>query len=132
MNYTICYTSKAAPDIQTETLEQIFETTKKNNHDSGIQGILLYGMNTFLQVLEGDKEILIKLYEEVISKDPRHTDIYEIINRPSTMSVFSTYYSKFNIVTTSEELDRIKTYLKQHQINSTAGKINRLLNPFLL
>lgn len=132
MDYTICYTSKASPEVNEEILEQIFETTRKNNQERGIHGILLYGMDTFLQVLEGDKEILIPLYEDLISEDPRHTDVFEIINRPSTMSVFSSYDSKFNIVKTSEELENIKTYLRQHQINSTAGKIHRLLNPFLL
>ena len=132
MDYTICYTSKTSPEVTTEILEQIFETTEKNNQERGIHGILLYGMDTFLQVLEGDKEGVVKLYEDVISKDSRHTDMFEIINRPSTMSVFSSYNSKFNIVKTPEELENIKSYLRQHQINSTAGKIHRLLNPFLL
>ena len=132
MDYTICYTSKATPEVTTAVLEQIFETTKNNNQDSGIHGILLYGMGTFLQVLEGDKELIVTLYEDVISKDPRHMELFEIINRPSTMSVFSSYNSKFNIVKTAAELENIKAYLRQHQINSTAGKIHRLLNPFLL
>ena len=132
MDYTICYSSKAAPEMTDEVLEQIFQTTQKNNRKKGIHGILLYGMDNFFQVLEGDKNVLLPLYEDVISNDPRHIELFEIINKPSSMSVFSSYDSKFNIVKTVEELENIKSYLRQHQVNSTAGKIHRLLNPFLL
>lgn len=132
MNHTICYTSKVKNKLDAAALESIFDTTKENNTKNGITGILLFGMGTFFQVLEGEEDKVMHLYEEVIKKDSRHHEIFEIINRSSEEPVFSKYSTPFKIIKTSEELHKVTSYLSKNRIDPTSNKYRRLLNPFLL
>jgi len=131
MNYTICYISKAISTLNKETLNAIFNTTENNNRAQGIYGILLFGMGDFFQVLEGDKDQLLLLYDK-IKEDPRHENIYEVMNKATENAIFSDYNSDFQIVHNSKELEDIKQYLKSHEYSSTSNKIQRLLRPFIL
>ncbi len=47
------------------------ETCRKNSAGSGVTGILLYGDDNFMQVLEGDEGAVRTPYEG-IAADPRH------------------------------------------------------------
>ena len=132
MIYTLCYVSKANEGMNEDTIEDIFHTTVENNTKKGIHGILMYGMGNFFQVLEGDKKLIEKLYEDEIKADHRHFDIFEVMRRPTQQAIFSGYSSLFTIVRTSEQLENIKSYLATHRINTTSDKLRRLLNPFLL
>lgn len=132
MTYTLCYVSKAAEKLNETAIEDIFLTTLHNNTRKGIHGVLLYGMGDFFQVLEGNKEAIETLYEDEIKEDPRHSEIFEVIRRYTEDPVFSSYSSLFTVVQTTEQLEQIKTYLKQNSVNTTSEKLSRLLNPFLL
>jgi hypothetical protein len=131
MIHTICYSSKAIDTLQEEGLEHIYNTTYTNNSTRNVTGILLFELGNFFQVLEGEKEIIMPLYEIKIKKDPRHHSIFEIINKPKQKALFLDYRTDFNIIRTPEQLAMIDTYLKEHKV-STSEKIQRLLQPFLL
>lgn len=131
MKHTICYTSKASKDLNRASVELIYATTQQNNTKKGITGILLYGMDTFFQVLEGEKDTILRLYE-TIKTDPRHHTIYEVMNRPAEDYIFSSYSSVFKVVNNSDELEDIRTYLAKHEYTSTTDKLKRLLKPFIL
>jgi len=132
MTYTLCYVSKALSNLNQSTVEEIFETTQRNNREKNIHGILMYGMGDFFQVLEGDEKVIEELFEEHIKLDPRHSDIFEIIRRYTEKPIFSEYSSLFTIVRTTKQLEDIKTYLSFNKVNTTSNKLSRLLNPFLL
>ncbi|MGK0386464.1 MAG: hypothetical protein ACI849_001081 [Patiriisocius sp.] len=131
MIHTICYSSKAVDNLQEEGLESIYNKTYTNNSIRNVTGILLFELGNFFQVLEGEKDIIMPLYEEKIKKDPRHHSIFEIINKPKQKALFLDYRTDFNIIRTPEQLAMIDTYLKEHKV-STSEKIQRLLQPFLL
>ena len=131
MIHTICYSSKAVDGLQKEALEGIYNKTYTNNSLRNVTGILLFELGNFFQVLEGDKDIIIPLYENKIKNDPRHHSIFEIINRPKQKALFSNYSTDFNIVRTAEQLATIDAYLKENKV-STSEKIQRLIQPFLL
>jgi len=130
-NYTICYVSKAKENITQQEVEAIFANTYTKNTLKNITGILLYMMGDFFQVLEGNEKYLKKLYE-TIKVDPRHTNVFEIMNKPVNKSVFKDYRSDFNIVRNDAQIKEIKDYLRNAEYNSTAEKIDRLLEPFFL
>lgn len=69
----ISYISTATRPMSQEDLEQILITSRENNARLGITGMLLYGNNTFIQILEGEEQAVHKLIAR-IKKDPRHTD----------------------------------------------------------
>jgi hypothetical protein len=131
MIHTICYSSKAAEGLEKEALEGIYNKTYTNNSLRNVTGILLFELGNFFQVLEGDKDIIMPLYENKIKNDPRHHSIFEIINRPKQKALFSNYSTDFNIVRTAEQLATIDAYLKENKV-STSEKIQRLIQPFLL
>ena len=52
-------------------LEEIFEVSRRKNHDLGLSGALLVWQDTFVQVLEGDEARVRDLYATIAS-DQRH------------------------------------------------------------
>ncbi|MCZ4318776.1 BLUF domain-containing protein [Aequorivita viscosa] len=130
--YTICYVSKAAENTTIDDVKDIFKVTEEANNASGISGILLHSFDNFFQVLEGDKRIVERLFEDKIKKDRRHHDIYEVFNKAMETPIFSTYLSQFLTITTSVQLDEIRKYLSANRTNSTSDKLSRLLKPFMI
>ena len=52
----------------------ILESSRRNNKNSGITGILFFSDGHFLQVLEGETQDVLKTYGR-IAQDPRHSNI---------------------------------------------------------
>lgn len=65
------YTSAATKKFSAPELKELLEKARRNNTANEITGMLLYEDGTFLQVLEGEEEIVQQTYER-IAKDPRH------------------------------------------------------------
>lgn len=129
--YTICYTSRAASAMDEEQLGKLFSKVASTNTAHGITGILIYSFESFFQVMEGEEEVLLELYEK-IRKDSRHKDVFEVFNKTALTSVFTDYNSSFNIITAKPELERVKEYLDSNRRSTTFEKLSRLLTPFVL
>ena len=63
-----------ALDLSRDDVEAILEVCARNNVDKGVTGLLLYNGRNFLQLLEGDEEML-KHLMQVIEADPRHAGV---------------------------------------------------------
>ncbi len=70
--YEIIYSSVAAIHLSAKDITNILHSAQDFNARHHITGCLLYHNGEFLQVLEGDKEIVQALYQK-IALDPRHT-----------------------------------------------------------
>ena len=70
----LVYTSYTPQPLTEEQLEHILQSSRKNNRDAGITGILLYKQSLFLQVLEGDEASVLETYN-TICEDSRHQDV---------------------------------------------------------
>jgi hypothetical protein len=71
----LVYVSKASKRFNADELKEMLSAFRKNNQAHQISGLLLYdGFGTFIQVLEGDAEVLHLLYEK-IRNDARHTRV---------------------------------------------------------
>ena len=81
MLHELIYVSLATRPMTAEDVQDILETSRRNNEARGITGILLYSGRTqeFMQLLEGDHRTLDEL-TQVISDDDRH-DRMEVIYR---------------------------------------------------
>jgi len=73
------YISSATEPMSTEDLLGLLRECRENNAAKGITGMLIYGNATFLQVLEGEEEVVDDLFEN-IRRDPRHSNV-EILHR---------------------------------------------------
>jgi Sensors of blue-light using FAD len=70
----LMYASRAAVSVDHEALLAILKKSKLNNTSSGVTGLLCFSGGIFLQVLEGGRLPVSKLYNRIAS-DPRHTDV---------------------------------------------------------
>ncbi|HEY6879802.1 MAG TPA: BLUF domain-containing protein [Polyangiales bacterium] len=67
----IVYVSAARKPFDTTQLNALLEHARRNNERLGVTGILLYDEGSFIQLLEGDPQVLHALYAQ-IAADPRH------------------------------------------------------------
>ena len=70
----LMYASRAVPAVDQEELIAILKKSKANNHKSGVTGALCFSEGVFIQVLEGGRTAVSKLYNR-IANDARHTDV---------------------------------------------------------
>jgi hypothetical protein len=70
----LLYASRAVPAIDHEELITILRQSKSHNPTVGVTGVLCFSGGIFLQVLEGGRSAVNRLYNRIAS-DPRHTDV---------------------------------------------------------
>lgn len=78
MLYRIIYLSSGLKDLTSSDVKEILKKAKENNRTKNITGILLYLDKNFIQVLEGEKEDVITLYQK-INLDYRHKNVIKVI-----------------------------------------------------
>jgi hypothetical protein len=67
----LMYASRAATGIDPEELAAILRQSRVANPHNGITGVLCYSEGIFLQVLEGGRGAVNRLYNRIVA-DPRH------------------------------------------------------------
>ena len=70
----LMYASRAVPAVDQEELLAIVRKSKANNPAAGVTGVLCFSEGIFLQVLEGGRGAVNRLYNRIAS-DSRHTDV---------------------------------------------------------
>ena len=96
--HTIVYASSARWHLTEIELEDILRRARSNNTNHGISGLLLYSDGNFLQVLEGKKETVEKLFHR-IELDNRHVGVIrlmEITSQERNFDGWSMGYRKIN------------------------------------
>lgn len=132
MRYAICYISTASEDLGEKDIRELLEFTEGENNHQDIKGILLYSEGNFFQALEGEKEIVMNLYEQ-IQKDPRHHNIIQVVGKDIFTGSFDGYQT--DIVTESNKYDPgiFKDYLEplKGMDQQTRQAIKDLLEVFI-
>ncbi|MBS1501230.1 MAG: BLUF domain-containing protein [Bacteroidetes bacterium] len=77
--FYILYLSAVADWFNEDELETILAASRRNNQQDDITGVLLYGRNNFIQLLEGPAESVKKTFER-IKTDKRHLDVTVIVS----------------------------------------------------
>ncbi len=75
--FHLSYVSTACDCLKLDDINRILESSKENNRQEGITGILVYCNKHFFQILEGDENLVRELFEK-ISKDCRHDNVIKI------------------------------------------------------
>ena len=70
----LLYASHAAEKIDCAAVQDIMQQSHAHNPHNGITGILCHSDKLYMQVLEGGRDVINKLYAKILS-DPRHTDV---------------------------------------------------------
>lgn len=75
--YHLIYTSKVVSEFRTEELEALVKQARFNNFIYQVTGLLVYGEQQFIQVLEGTKEHVEQIFEKILA-DKRHSSIHVV------------------------------------------------------
>ena len=70
----LMYASRAVPAVDHEELLAILKKSKANNPKAGVTGVLCFSEGVFMQVLEGGRSAVNKLYNRIVADD-RHSDV---------------------------------------------------------
>lgn len=70
----LLYASRASQPNPASDVDDIVATSHAANARHGVTGVLCYGNGVYLQVLEGSREAVSRLFMN-IARDPRHHDI---------------------------------------------------------
>lgn len=70
----LLYASRAATPVTNELVEAILRQSHTHNPVLGITGILCYGGDVYMQVLEGGRQAVNNLYNTIV-RDSRHREV---------------------------------------------------------
>lgn len=70
----LLYISRANVPLTTTVTTTILESARVHNRVAGITGLLCQGKDLFIQILEGERSVVNRLYNTLI-KDKRHKDV---------------------------------------------------------
>ena len=73
----LTYISSAVTEDLGDEIDQILESSVRNNKQQEVTGVLLYAQGTFFQVLEGSSENVKDVYTRIL-KDPRHKTVTKL------------------------------------------------------
>lgn len=105
----IIYLSYAVAPFTNAQLQQLLTRARRRNTELGVTGILLYGNERFVQILEGEEYIVQELYER-IKQDPRHTNLITFATKPVEKRAFAEWAMAFQPVS-SQHFDDVVGYL---------------------
>jgi hypothetical protein len=128
MLYRIIYLSSGLKDLTSTDVKEILVKAKENNRAKNITGILLYLDKNFIQVLEGEKEEVIKLYEK-ISLDHRHKNVIKVIEGDIASRQFDKWDMGF-IEIDSDDLKDLSEY-KDFNFKNIFSKTDFIAETFL-
>ncbi|MDK1312086.1 BLUF domain-containing protein [Pseudoalteromonas ardens] len=74
----LIYVSTVTTPLSDEQLIELNRFCKSTNQLNGISGMLLYDGHHFMQVIEGERDHVERLYKN-IQQDPRHTEVVALI-----------------------------------------------------
>ncbi len=90
----LAYTSHATIDFDEDSLTTLLRQARKINGELGITGLLIFGDDAFFQVLEGNADSVIALFNQ-IRIDQRHQEVREIYRRNVQNRSFTTWRMGF-------------------------------------
>ena len=83
----ILYISHATSSASDKQVQDILESSRRNNPVNHITGVLIHGGGLYMQVLEGPEQEVLRQYVKILD-DPRHSDARIIHISPANYRIF--------------------------------------------
>ena len=109
--YFHVYCSRAVKPFTPDELQDLLTRSRANNSQAGLTGLLLYKAGNFMQVLEGS-ELAIRPLLKKIHQDPRHTNVFKILDGFTDERQFPFWYMGFENLD-SESIKAAAAYFKR-------------------
>lgn len=95
--YHLLYVSSAVNLFSDRQLEELLEVSRHNNSACGVTGLLLYVGGNFIQLLEGEKEVVLATHLRIAS-DPRHGGLITLLEGDCSQRHFNEWSMGFKKV----------------------------------
>lgn len=99
----LIYTSAAIRDYSDTELAEILNKCVANNRQREVSGLLLYSKGGFMQVIEGEADVIDELFQ-IISSDPRHHDIEVHLRTPVFEREFSQWHMGYRTISKADAM----------------------------
>lgn len=111
--HQLIYISTARAGTTGEDCQSILRSARASNRGQGITGMLLFNSKRFLQVLEGEKQVVRATYDR-ISADPRHAALVVLSEKDVAAREFGEWDMAYDDGTAGSNLrDRTLALLEQ-------------------
>lgn len=107
LQYQIVYYSTATQAFSEQDLINLLNHANSYNKPLGISGCLVYAHGKFIQLLEGEREAVLSLFEK-IKRDPRHNNVTVTVEMTVNQKLFPDWGMAFKFAD--------KDLLKQHGV----------------
>lgn len=84
------YASRSVKPLAASNLDAVLEQSRRNNPRSGITGLLCYTDDIFVQVIEGGRDNVCKLFNAIV-RDDRHQDIRLLVYEEIAERIFESW-----------------------------------------
>ncbi len=126
IQYQIVYYSEATKLFSEQEIIELLTKSNQYNSSRGITGCLVYANNKFIQLLEGEHDVVVELYEK-IKKDPRHKNLLTVIEMSVSQKLFPNWGMgfKFSEKATLDNLGAIdcaKWIYSEFNLEASPGK----------
>lgn len=107
----VSYLSRSSEAMSAEKLLALLLQSRTDNAARGVTGMLLYGNETFLQVIEGDDAVVDALIAR-IEADPRHREVQILSRRSAPSRQYADWTMGFERVTDEvlEQIDGLRDF----------------------
>ncbi len=110
--HSIIYTSRALDSFDSIQVYQMLEGSRSYNAEHGITGCLLYHERQFVQILEGDYQVVDGLFQK-IRHDQRHAEVSLLMEDNTDQRLFDNWNMGFYEFISKEE----RQLFRKHQFN---------------
>jgi diguanylate cyclase (GGDEF)-like protein len=86
--HLLIYVSTSVNDLSPEAVKALVESSAVRNQAIAVTGCLLYHDGYFMQMLEGSKTNIHRLFSKIRS-DPRHSNVHVVIEAAATRRIFT-------------------------------------------
>jgi hypothetical protein len=86
--------SQAKESTTLASLAVILAQARSLNEQNHITGVLVYGQQQFMQLIEGEEAVIAELYER-IARDPRHQNVFKLADKAIAARSFSQWSMAF-------------------------------------
>jgi Sensors of blue-light using FAD len=105
--FELIYYSIASPSLNRNDISDILEVSHKNNPKNNLTGCLLYHDDAFIQILEGEQEVIESLYLK-IEKDQRHYNVRRVYDDNKVDRLFKNWSMAFFDLNEDDTVDKSK------------------------
>jgi hypothetical protein len=133
--FFLVYVSSAVRPFSQSELVELLAKSHENNAPLGVTGMLLYKDGNFMQVLEGEEEVVRTLYAR-IGLDPRHRGLLTILQGPLAERQFLDWSMGFRDLNAADALatpgynEFLNTPLTGEEFSPDPTRCQKLLTMF--